>query len=382
MSRIMGITNAHICTAAGVEYQNGSVFWDENGILQYVGEKDNIFSIEVIDAKGSWVVPGFIDAHTHLGIQESGVGISGDDICETGGNMVTPGMRAIDGIAWEDIAFRDALSGGVTTVMVLPGSDNVISGLGAIIKTIGNSYDQRIVCERAALKGALGEMPKEAGVQRKRMPTSRMGEAWLMRKTFQKGLQYLNEGKKDNWRKKDLDMEAVAMVLEGKIPFRVHAFKSEDIYTAIRIAREFHIRLVIDHGLEAYKVISELKKEHVPVTFGTAFNWKSSCETRETDFLRAKELIKEGVEVSMITDHGCTPIQYLPLCAAMLFAEGITREEALKTITVNPARVLGIDEKVGSIEVGKEADISVFQRDFLGVGAKADMVFIKGRQVR
>ena len=296
--------------------------------------------------------------------------------------MVTPGMRAIDGIAWEDIAFRDALSGGVTTVMVLPGSDNVISGLGAIIKTIGNSYDQRIVCERAALKGALGEMPKEAGVQRKRMPTSRMGEAWLMRKTFQKGLQYLNEGKKDNWRKKDLDMEAVAMVLEGKIPFRVHAFKSEDIYTAIRIAREFHIRLVIEHGLEAYKVISELKKEHVPVTFGTAFNWKSSCETRETDFLRAKELIKEGVEVSMITDHGCTPIQYLPLCAAMLFAEGITREEALKTITVNPARVLGIDEKVGSIEVGKEADISVFQRDFLGVGAKADMVFIKGRQVR
>ena len=379
---VEGIINAHIFTAAGTNFSDGCVLWNSEGKIAYIGQNKKLPShIEVRDAKNGWVVPGFIDAHTHLGIQESAVGDAGNDLCETGESSITPGMWAIDGINFEDEAFKDALRSGVTTVMVLPGSSNVISGCGAVIKTGGRTYMDWIVNDMAGMKCAMGEMPKQEGKNRGRIPTTRMGIAYLLRKTLFETKNYLLNKEKNFLSEFNPDMEAMAMVLEKKIPLRVHAFRGDDIYTAIRIAREFQIKIIIEHGLEAYKLKELLREDHIPVLFGTGFNWKYSNETKETTFSHVKELMDAGIEVSMITDHGCTPIQYLPLCAAMLTGEGISWEDALKTITIYPARALGLEHQIGSLEVGKEADISIFSAHPLTVGSSAEAVFIKGVQV-
>lgn len=379
---VKGIINARIFTAAGDIFSNGCILWNPEGKILYVGEKRDLASdIEVQDAGGAWVVPGFIDAHTHLGIQESAVGDAGNDLCETGGSAVTPGMRAIDGIHFEDEAFNDALHSGVTTVMVLPGSSNVISGCGAIIKTAGKTYGERIVETVAGMKCAMGEMPKNEGKMRGQMPVTRMGTAYLLRRTLFETRNYLMNKEKNHLSEFNLDMEAMVPVLEKKMPLRVHAFRSDDIYTAIRIAREFQVKIIIEHGLEAYKVKELLKEDHIPVLFGTGLNWKYSNETKETTFSHVKELMDAGVEVSMITDHGCTPVQYLPLCAAMLTRAGISWDDALKTITIHPARALGLEGRLGSLEAGKDADISIFAHNPLTIGSGAVRVFIKGVQV-
>lgn len=380
------IINGTIYPVEGDKIQGGTILWNEEGIIEYVGEAIELpENIHVIDAREYSLFPGFIDAHTHLGIQESGIGDMGNDLCEKGNGTVTPGMRAIDGISFHDSAFEDALSAGITTVMVAPGSDNVISGTTAVVKTAGSPVKERIVKENAGLKAAMGEMPKQAGAAAGQMPTSRLGIMYLLRKSLMEAQSYLAKKEQKtltgDGNDEDPDLEVLGKVLRREIPLRIHAMKSEDIYGALRLAEEFHILITLEHGFEADEFIEEILKAQIPVMYGTVFNWKYSYESKNADFHRAAKLIRKGVRVSMITDHGCTPVQYLNLCAAMLLREGISWEKALETITINPAVSLGIDHKVGSLKEGKEADILMFREDPLSILGQPEKVFIKGRLV-
>lgn len=379
------IKNGRIMTMAGKEFY-GSILI-EGSRIKALGEMiEEPAEARIIDAAGRLVLPGFIDAHCHVGIGEEIYRLEGDDINEMT-DPITPELRAIDGINPEDEGFRDARLGGVTSVFTGPGSGNVIGGTGVVIKTAGKVVDKMILREPAGLKIAFGENPKMVYGEQKKMPMTRMGTAALLRQALVDAQDYREKlalGKEDSEKKpeRDLGLETLVRVLNHEIPLRAHAHRADDIMTAIRIAREFSVDLVIEHCTEGHKIAEELAEYGYPAVVGPSLTNRAKVELKDKSFKTPGILTKAGVKVALMTDHSVTPIEQLPLCAALAMKDGMAEEDALKAITVNAAEILGVADRIGTLEVGKDADIVIWQEHPFTLLARPAYVFINGEIVK
>lgn len=375
------LVNGKIYTISGKTLDRASLLWEGERILA-VGEKLELPpGTQIIDLEGRTVLPGFIDAHTHLGILEEIYQVEGDDLNEIG-EPVTPELRALDAVNPYDLAFKDAVSGGITTVMTGPGSANVISGTGLIMKTAGTNLQEMVLVSQAGLKVAFGENPKRVHGEQKKMPLTRMGIAALLRQALIDAQDYLakiEKSKKDEEVvERDLGLENLVQVIKGQMPLRAHAHRADDIVTALRIAGEFGLEIILEHGTEAHKVVPELLARQVPVVFGPTLTSRSKVELAELSWKTAAILSQAGILLALTTDHSVTPIQYLPLCAALAVRHGMEEEEALKAITINPARILKLHHRLGSLEAGKDADLVVMSGHPLDWRTRIERVYVNG----
>ncbi|MFW6029423.1 MAG: amidohydrolase [Halanaerobiales bacterium] len=378
------IVNGKIFTMAGENYENGDILI-ENGIIKEIGRKLDIpDNAEIYDAKNKIVFPGFIDGHTHLGIGEEDIGWAGQDYNEKT-DPITSNISALDAINPLDTGFKDAYKNGITTAMVAPGSSNVIGGKSVILKTHGKIVDEMVVKKSAGIKAALGENPKGAYGDNNETPKTRMAIAGLLRQALNDTKNYMikkeEKTNKNEYMEIDLNMEPLIDVLTNEIPLRIHAHRADDIITAIRIAKEFDIDIIIEHCTEGHLVAEEIAEANVPVMVGPSFGGRSKVELKNKTFKTAGILAKAGVKIAIISDHSVTPTQFLPLYAALSIKAGMNREEALKAITINPAEIMGIDDKVGSIEKGKDADLIIFNGDPLEIMTEVETVFINGEKI-
>ncbi|TYP53310.1 amidohydrolase [Thermosediminibacter litoriperuensis] len=381
---MIAIKGGTVYTMKGEVLENGIVLV-EGGRISKVGKNLRIPSgCEVIDARGKYVFPGFIDAHSHVGIFEEAVGAIGEDGNEWT-DPLTPHLRALDAVNPRDKAFEDAVKGGVTCVFTGPGSANVIGGQAIAVKTYGRVIDKMVVKAPAGLKVAFGENPKRVYGDQKKMPSTRMGTAALLREALVKARNY--KEKRDRERKenevfeRDLKMEVLCDVLEKKIPLRAHAHRADDIMTAVRIAREFDVDIAIEHCTEGHLIAGELAELGVAAVVGPSLTSRSKVELKDLSFKTPGILASRGVKVAIMTDHPVIPIQYLNICAALAVKEGMRTEDALAAITINAAEIIGIADRVGSIEEGKDADIVVWDGFPLEIMSKPELVMIEGQVV-
>ncbi len=365
--------------------EGGTVLIDDGKIVD-VGSRVNIpSSVKVIDVGNSWIVPGFIDAHTHLGVSEEGVGPEGNDINESV-DPLTPHLRVIDAINPLEKGLSNALSGGVTACMISPGSANVIGGEIAVVKTHGTFVERIIMKAPVGLKVAFGENPKRVYGGQSKMPSTRMGTAAVMREAFVKAVEYMEKRKRfadsiDKLPERDLKMETLVKVLTRQIPLRAHAHRADDIFTAIRIADEFNLDIVIDHATEGHKVAGELVARNISAVVGPTFGVASKVETNELSFKTPGLMSKAGIKVAIMSDHPVVPSKYLPIYAALAVKEGMDSLEAIKAITINAAEILGVSNRVGSLEPGKDADIAVFTGHPFNIMSQVTHVYINGEPV-
>jgi len=381
---VIALTNGCIYTMAGNILKNGTIIWDNEKITN-VGENIEIPSdAEVIDLHGKSVLPGFIDAHTHLGILEEIYQQEGNDLNEFT-EPITPEMRALDAVNPFDIGFQDAIAGGITTVMTGPGSANVIGGTNLVMKTTGSNYEEMVLIPQAGLKVAFGENPKCVFNEQKKVPSTRMGVAALLRQSFVDAEDYMQKKKNsvdsEEVFERDLGMENLVLVLKKEIPLRVHAHRADDILTALRITDEFGIDIILEHGTEAHKVIPEILKRNIPVVVGPTLSSRSKVELAEMTWKTVSLLNEAGIMVAITTDHSEVPVQYLPLCASLAVKNGMKEEEALKAITINPAKILKLDHRIGSLEKGKDADIVVMSGHPLDWHTNIEQVYVNGKKV-
>lgn len=383
----MYITNADIHTMAGERIENGWIRV-EQGIITAIGRMPAEIpcSEEILDVKGAGVYPGFIDAHTHLGMCEDGLTFEGDDTNEET-DPTTPQLRAVDAINPMDRCFTEALEAGVTTVVTGPGSANPISGQMAAIKTYGNCIDDMIIKAPVAIKMAMGENPKSVYHGKNQAPSTRMATAALIREELMKAKRYMEDLERSKNDEDidppefDLKSESLIPALKGETEVHFHAHRADDIFTAVRIAREFHLDYVIVHGTEGHLVADKLKQEGASVLSGPFLCDRSKPELRNLTPACAGILAAKGIPTAIITDHPVIPLQYLPTCAALAVREGMDYDEALKAITINPAKICHIDNRVGSIEIGKDADLVIFDTDPLNLMAKPKYVMINGKLI-
>ena len=380
------ITNGKIYTMAGEVLEKGTILI-KDGKIAAVGANIEIpADAEIIDATGKIVTPGIIDAHTHLGIGEEGIGWEGEDYNEMS-NPLTPHLRAIDAINPEDEGFRDAVKGGVTTVMTGPGSANVLGGENLVMKTHGRTIDEMILRNPCGLKGAFGENPKRVYGTRGNPPNpgTRMGTASLLREALVKAQNYLEKvedaQKEGKPVERDLQHESVARLIKKELPLRAHAHRADDILTALRIAKEFDIDITLEHCTEGHKIADIIATYNVPAMVGPTLTARSKYELKDRSLDTPAILHKAGIKVSLITDHPVIPIQFLPMAAGVAVAHGLPEMEALKAITINPAEALGVADRVGSLEVGKDADIAIFDGHPLQSMTKVVKVLINGEIV-
>lgn len=354
------------------------------GLSPAVAEALRAGRATLIDGEGGILTPGLIDPHTHLGIGEEAIGAEGHDYNETT-NPVTPELRAIDGINPEETALRRALRGGITTVCVVPGSANVIGGSSVVIHTHGTVVDQMIVRANAGMKCALGENPKTLYRGKNQTPATRMAIAALLRDWLTKARDYdakrRRAAEKGEHSDTDLKLEALLPVVRGELPLRAHAHRADDICTALRIAREFGIRLVIEHCTEGHKIAPLLVEAGVPAIVGPSMGGRGKIELREKSFETAGYLAKAGVLVALTTDHSVSHIEHLPVAAALVMKAGMSEEQVLAAITLNAACILGIDDRVGSIAPEKEADLVLWSGHPLDVQSRVRRVWIGGEPV-
>jgi len=365
-------------------YEKGQIIIKNNKIFD-VGENLNIpEEAEIIDSNGKVIMPGLIDGHTHLGIDEQDVGWAGQDFNEKS-NPITPQLRALDAINPKDTGFKDAYKNGITTAMIAPGSSNVIGGECTIVKTYGKTIDKMILKKSAGMKAALGENPKGIYGDKNKAPGTRMAVASLLRETLIKAINYKNEKKikekNNDYFSKNLKMEQLLKVINNKIALRVHAHRADDIITAIRISEEFDIKIIIEHCTEGHLVVEELANADIPVMVGPSFGGRSKVELKNKTFKTAGILSKSGINIAIISDHSVTPTQHLPLYAALAIKGGMDKNIALKAITINPAKIMGIDNRVGSIEKGKDADLVIFDGNPLKIMTEVEQVFINGKSL-
>ncbi|MGV8077715.1 MAG: amidohydrolase [Methanosarcina sp.] len=379
MRRIIKNTKIYTMSEIGI-LENTDILIEENKIVDIgtITEEAD----EIIDASGKLVFPGFIDAHSHLGMWEDSMGFEGADGNEET-DPVTPHLRAIDGINPCDRCFSEAISHGITATATGPGSANVLGGQFAAIKTYGKRIDNMIIKSPVAMKIAFGENPKTVYKEKHKAPTTRMATAAILRETLFKALEYMSKkekAEKDGKEAPDYDIryESLIPVLKGEIPLKAHAHRADDIYTAIRIAREFNLKLTLDHVTEGHLMIEELKKEKYPCIVGPNLTDRSKIELKNLSFKNPGILSKNGIMVALMTDHPVVPLQYLILCAALSVKEGMDEYEALKAITINPAVILGINDRVGSIEKGKDADIVIMNGHPFDTFSTTEMVIVDG----
>lgn len=383
---MFALTNARIFTVTKGIIEKGTVLI-EFGKISAVGKDIAIpGDIPVYDLNGACVTPGFIDAHCHVGIFNEGTG----DIGEDGNDCtdpVTPFLRASDGIYPDDEGFDDARSHGVTTLCVGPGSGNVVGGQMAVVKPRSNILEKMLVTEYIGLKCAFGENPKRVYGERKAMPSTRMGVAALLRKMLREAKQY-KQKKEYALRKNDGDekepfaeeeaREIVLKVIEGKVPLRAHAHRMDDIQTAIRIASEFEVPIVIEHCTEGYKIAGYLAEKGIPVILGPINGTKPKVELKDATLNAPRILEEAGVTFAIMTDAPVERIGALFDDVRLAIRHGLSPEYGLKSITINAAKILGLDDTIGSIEPGKSADLNVFSGDPFDFRSTIQAVLIDG----
>jgi imidazolonepropionase-like amidohydrolase len=344
--------------------------------------------VVVVEATGKWVLPGFIDAHAHVGVAEEAEGWAGQDTNErTDPN--TAQVRALDAINPADLGLRDAITGGVLAVNVNPGSANPIGGQTAAIKCWGRTVDEMVLREPAGLKSALGENPKRVYGERNETPSTRLGTAAVIRAAFVAAQNYQAKlaaaasasSAERSVVERDLKLEALSRVLRREIPWRQHCHRADDIATAMRMAREFGYDLVIDHGTEAYLLADQIAAASIPVIIGPLFTSRSKVELRNRSLANPGRLAAAGVTIAITTDHPVVPIHFLIYQATLAVKEGLDPVAALRAVTINPARIIGCADRIGSLSVGKDADLVIWSGDPLDVMSRAERAFIDGREI-
>lgn len=381
----MYIYNAVIHTMEGYDIKNGYVKI-ENGKFVEVNEgiPRNLTDTD-INAGGMNMYPGFIDAHTHLGIIEDGVGFEGDD-CNEETDPVTPHLRSIDGINPFDRCFDEASSAGITTVLSSPGSANTICGQICAIKTYGRRIDDMII-KNVAIKFALGENPKSVYKDKDETPVTRMATAALIREALYKAKKYLDDIEKSENDEDftppeyDIKCEALIPLFKNEVTAHFHCHRADDIFTALRISREFDLNCVLIHATEGYKVADILGNEKASAIVGPIICDRSKHEMKNLDAKNAGILAEKNVDIAICTDHPVIPIQYLFMSAAVAAKNGLDKQKALEAITINPAKICGIDNRVGSISPGKDADLCIFNGDPLNLMSSPEIVFIDGKRI-
>ncbi len=379
------LKNGNVMTMAGPAFVGDVAI--ENGKIVAVGQSLSYSDAEVRDVTGMTVMPGIVDPHCHIGMWEDAMGFEGADGNECT-NPITPELRAIDAINPYDRCFEEAAAGGVTTCVTGPGSANVIGGQFVAIKTYGDSVEDMVLRFPVAVKAAFGENPKRVYNGKNQTPSTRMATAALMRKALIEAQEYnekLEKGKADPEKmpERNLGKEILARVIRRELPMKIHAHRADDILTAIRICREFKLRYTLDHCTEGYLITDKLKEalgeDCEGIIVGPLLTDRSKIELKNLSFKAPKVLEKAGIEYAMMTDHPVTPEQYLPICTAVAVREGASEEGALKAITINAAKITGIADRVGSIEVGKDADIAVFSGHPFDFRSRCVLTLVNGK---
>ncbi len=383
------VTGGRVIPVTDQPIDGGTVLLDAGKIVAIGGPDLEIpDGAEVVDASGKWVLPGFIDAHAHVGLAEEAEGWAGSDVNEMT-RPVTAYVRALDAINPADQGFRDAIGGGVLAVNINPGSGNPIGGQTAAVKCWGRVVDQMVLREPAGMKSALGENPKRVYGERKETPSTRLGTAAVIREAFVQASNYLArlaaaEDQPPSERKpvdRDLGLEALGRVLRREIPWRQHCHRADDIATAMRISREFGYQLVIDHGTEAHLLADLIAEQDIPVIIGPLFTSRSKVELRNRSLANPGRLAAAGVMIAITTDHPVVPINFLIHQASLSVKEGLDPQTALEAVTINPARILGVDDRIGSLEPGKDADLVIWSDDPLDVTSRAERAYTDGREI-
>jgi imidazolonepropionase-like amidohydrolase len=378
------IKNAKLLTMGRRDYLDGADMLIDDGEITAIGANLPERGATIVDAKGLTALPGIVDAHCHIGMWEDSNGWAGSDGNEIT-NPVTPAMRAIDGINPEDRCFRDALAAGVTLVATGPGSANVIGGQFAALHTNGASLDAMLVKEPAALKIAFGENPKNCyGKSQTKAPMTRMATAAILRQalvdaqTYQRKLARSDDDKMPD---RDLGKEILVGALERDLRVKAHAHRADDIKTALRIRDEFHLDMSIEHCTEGWRILDTLKAAKVPVILGPLLSDRSKEELRNLTYEAPAMFYKAGVRFAMMTDHPVIPLEYIAVCAALAVRRGLPERAALEAITINGAWAIGMDDRFGSLEQGKEADFALYEGDPLDPRTKIRQVYVGGRLV-
>ena len=381
------ITNAHIKRVTGNDIHNGSILV-ENDKIKKVGQFDakDYPEATVIDAGGKLVTPGLVDPHCHIGIMEEGIRFEGNDTNEISG-PIYPELRGIDSVYVKDMAFEYTYKSGITTVNTGPGSANIIGGTFSAIKTYGETVDEMIIKEETCMKMALGENPKRVYGSDKKNPATRMASAALMREWLFKAKEYYDkikayEAGEEDAKKPPFDMKlhSLMRVFDGML-VKIHAHRADDIMTAIRIIKEFDLNATIDHATEAYLIPEQIKQSGVPLIIGPTLGMASKYELVNKSFTSAKVLEDHDITFAIMTDHPVITLDTTLVQAALFIKEGLSEEEALKALTITSAKVNGIDDRVGSLEEGKDADIVIWNGPLFDIMTRAETVIINGEVV-
>lgn len=379
------IINGKVYTMAGKVIEGGTILI-EAGKIKAVGVNLPLpHGTEIIDANHKLVMPGIVDAHTHIGIFEQGIGFEGADGNEMT-NPATPHLRALDGINPMDPAFMGAVAGGITCLTVAPGSANVIGGTAVAIKTWGKLVDDMVVRDPIGLKIAFGENPKRVYSSQKKTPSTRMAVASILRENLVAARNYMEKMERamedeEKAPDRDLKLEVLVRVLKNEIPLRAHAHRADDITTAIRIAEEFDVDICIEHCTEGHLIADFLGEKKVAAMVGPTLGTRPKIELVNTSFSTPGILFRAGVKVALVSDHPVFPVEQLPIQAALVHKAGLPEEEALKAITINPAEIMGIHHRVGSIEPGKDADIIILNGHPFDWRTKVEKTLIDGEIV-
>jgi len=371
------IVNGLLHTMESDTPQKADILVNEGKILKIKKKIEPSEGTEVFDAENLNVYPGFIDAHSHIGIAEDKIS-SQNDMTNENTNPITPCIRGIDSINPMDNAFHNAIAAGITGVMSGPGSSNAVGGQFAFIKTYGRCIDDMVVLAPAAIKIAFGVNPMSCYGINGNMPSTRMGIASLIREEFFRAKQYFSQNQSGN---EDFTLICYKELFEKKIPLKAHAHRTDDIFTAIRIAKEFDLDLTIDHCTEGHLIAQEIAESGYPAIVGPSLASRSKDEVSLSDFKTAGILHDAGVTVAITTDHPVSRIQYLPLCAGLAAKEGLGESAALRAITIDAARICRVDHRIGSLKEGKDADIVIFEGNPLEINSCVKATIINGEIV-
>jgi imidazolonepropionase-like amidohydrolase len=382
----IAIRSGYVVPVDGEPIESGTVLVVD-GKIAAVGPDAEVTvpdGVRTVDATGRWVLPGFVEAHGHIGVHEEAEGWAGQDTNE----MTDPNgarMRALDAINPADTGFADALAGGVTSAVIKPGSGNPIGGQTVAVKCWGRSVDEMLIRQPVSVKSALGENPKRVYGDKKQLPSTRQGVAAVIRDAFTRARDYrakrqdaVDEGKPFEH---DPTLEVLVRVLDGELPWCQHTHRADDIATALRLADEFGYRVIINHGTEAHLLADEIARRGVPVISGPLFTTRSKVEVRQRTLENPGILDRAGVTVAITTDHPVIPINFLVHQVTLSVKEGLDRAAGLRTITTNPASIMGLDDRVGALRPGLDGDVVIWSGDPLDAMSRALTVFVEGREV-
>ena len=375
------IKNAYLKPITSEDINNADLLIGDDGKIAEIGIGLTVPNgAEIIDAEGRLTTPGLVEAHSHIGL---GKPVYKDTDINEKVDPILPQLSAVDGIDPTNEYLVSAIEGGITSACITPGSSNVVGGRAVAMKLHGSCVDKMIIKYPAAMKCAFGENPKNAyGQGSGKAPYTRMAIASLLRDLLGKTKRYLSDKENGKNPTYDAKLEAMIPVIKKEIPLKTHAHRAYDILTAIRIAKEFDVNLTLDHCTEGHLIVEEVRDSGFPAIVGPSMCNKSKPELENRTFATAGILHKAGVPVCITTDASVTQQQYLPLCAGLAVSHGLPMEEGWRAITINSAKVIGISDRVGSLEVGKDADIVIWTADPLTtIGAKPVFTIVDGKVV-